>query len=103
MIIEFFVLFIIISFLFITLGYSIQIDAFKIVGWAILFIISMVFMLGYVEVSTGSNIVANGTGYTITPTYTTYANHTIAFLMVIISIFGTVFIAFERKRAKDEQ
>jgi hypothetical protein len=103
MILSTFSIFIFLAFIFVLLGYFINADAFKIIGYTILFIISLVFLTNNLELYSHTDITTNGTVQTVTPVYTTYANHTIAFLMTISAIIGVVFTQVERKTRQEEQ
>ena len=96
MILELFILFFAIAIITIALGYAMKMDALRILGATILFLIGNVFLFGDLQVPSATVAsVVNGTT-TITTQYATYTNHTLAFFFSLIGIVLLIFVMVDR-------
>jgi hypothetical protein len=99
------------AFLFITLAQYVKRLEFFIAGAVIIFIISQVFLFGYLEIPNGSistsylNTTTNITTITEIPQYTQYSNHIMSFALGICGIvtlgIGIFEYWAERKRKNE--
>lgn len=102
MIIEWFVLLTALALVFLAIGYSEKIDAFLFAGYAILMLIFSVFLFTGLDYKTSVEIVTAGNISTITPQYSNYTNHTVAFLFTLLTIVGLVYAFNERTSRRDK-
>lgn len=98
----------IISMFLISLGYFLKnnADFLKLAGFSILFLLGIVLIpsippsLNYVS---GSDVVIDGSNYTITDTYSSYTDLTFGFIISVIAMFGFSNVYFTRRDNKYEE
>lgn len=73
----------------------------KLVGWFTCFMIFGAFMFDGVQYEAGSVEQVAGNTTTITPTYTTYDNHTIGFFLTIMAGIGFIMVFFDLRGVKN--
>lgn len=102
MILAIWIIMLIMGIAFLIIGQVMYADIFRILGVTILFLAALPMLNGSIEYTDGSIVTASGDDYIIQDTYDSYGNHTIGFLMAIISAFAFVLIMVERRREADE-
>ena len=101
MILEVWVVLMTLAIVFLTLGYFMNIDLFRIVGIVFVFLLGTIFMASGLEYKSGSTVTTVGATNTIVNNYTTYDNHTIGFYITIAGALGFVWIMLDRKRRRE--
>lgn len=101
---EIYLVILILSIIFIVLGYMLKdnADIFKIIGFGFLFILSVIIIPGTpgsLEYQTGTEITETVDGYTTEDIMTEYENFTFGFFMSLAGIFGFINVYATRKKS----
>lgn len=102
---DLFIIFVLLSLVFIGFGYSFDGDILKLVGYTFLFILGMT-LLPVVDDSgilyhDGDNVTVSGSTTVITPLYSSYTSHLLGFVTVILAVGGFALTFFERRGDDD--
>ena len=111
MILTIYLTLIVISIIFVALGYVAEADLFKFTGYTLLFLVSCVGLFSSIEVNNGFTATVSGAVTTVAPVYSTVTATTslfstttykvFAFLQVVATIGGFIFTLGERGREHD--
>lgn len=111
MILTIYLTLLVISLIFVSLGYVAEADLFKFAGYTLLFIISCVGLFSSIEVNNGFTATVAGAVTTVAPVYSTITATSslfgtttykiFAFLQVVASVGGFIFTLGERGREHD--
>lgn len=103
MFIEIFGLLFTLALVFIFLSYYRDVEILRIVGFTIMFILSLVVMnvgSSGIEYHDGDIIVMNATNVEVTPQYSSYTSHTIGYILAVMSVVGFATVWWDRRSEK---
>jgi hypothetical protein len=100
MILDLWIVFMVLSFVLVFIGYWRQADVFKIVGWTFIFVFSFNILLGTLEYHSGDLILDDSTQITITKQYTNYQDNFLGMFLAVVSFFGFILTFYDMKAAK---
>jgi hypothetical protein len=108
MILEIYLSLLALSMIFVFLGFQLEnkVDAFKFMGFILLFILGLMLIplnpFGSMEYNSGSNITLNGNSTIVQDTYTTYENLRVGIYLGTLGALGFVSSFFLRKSEEGE-
>lgn len=101
MIMPIFIFLFAISIVFLLIGWTWRADAFKYVAFAIMFLLGMVMLTNNLQYEIQTNVILNGSTYNVVPVYANLSEHTVSFLITIISAVGFIFTMVDRRKERE--